>query len=183
MNLESSSFEPSSDRKPAPAAHSYESALILGLGSNLGQSELILERAIAHLSELFGVLETAPFYRTAPVSPIVQADFINTVVIAPRAIIDGSAQSPMAVLEQIKLLEQDAGRTPSLLPDGPRLLDIDLLLFGRVELHSSDGRLHVPHCRLRERRFVLQPLCDLAPRLPIPPDGALVCDLLASVFH
>lgn len=77
-----------------------------------------------------------------------------------------------------KALERLAGRRRGARL-APRELDVDLLLYGsRV---SADPELTLPHPRLRQRRFVLAPLADLAPHLPIPPDGARVSDLLARV--
>lgn len=133
----------------------------------------------------------APLYRTAPVSPIPQADYLNSVVLAQ---LPAGAADPDQILDQVKTLEQLAGRRDGE-RFGPRPLDIDLLLVG--DLVRSDGpattddrsrrggrpgrELTLPHPRMRRRRFVLAPLGDLAPELRLPPDGALVCDLLAAL--
>jgi len=77
-----------------------------------------------------------------------------------------------------KALERAAGRRPGV-RFGPRPLDIDLLLYGGLELATPE--LTLPHPRLRERRFMLQPLADLAPDLRLPPDGRTVRELLAEV--
>ncbi len=160
-----------------------EGLIVLGLGSNVGDCEAALRRAIAELTRLLGPLEVAPLYRTAPVSPIPQGDFLNTVVLA-----DLAAPGPEEVLTRAKELERQAGRQPG--PRlGPRVLDVDLLLYGDRVLPGSsqsdgsrrDGSLILPHPRMRDRRFVLAPLHDLRPALRLPPDGAAVRDLLAAL--
>ena len=130
----------------------------------------------------------APLYRTAPISDVPQADFLNTVVLADLPVID--APDPLEILSQIKSLERLAGRRGGE-RDGPRPLDIDLLLFGdlvRVTTQrppestvAQPGDLTLPHPRMRDRRFVLAPLADLTPELRLPPDGAMVRDLLAAL--
>lgn len=168
-----------------------ESLLAFGLGSNVGDSKALLLWAIERLREFYGPLKIAPLYRTTPISPIPQADFFNTVVLATLPAVGGL--DPRQVLDQAKELERLAGRRDGE-RDGPRPLDIDLLLFGdlvrtdddRSSAPTSAGgnpdrRLTLPHPRMRRRRFVLAPLNDLAPRLLIPPDGAVVAELLAAL--
>ncbi|MEM7352041.1 MAG: 2-amino-4-hydroxy-6-hydroxymethyldihydropteridine diphosphokinase, partial [Acidobacteriota bacterium] len=97
---------------------------------------------------------------------------------------------PLKVLDQVKRLEKQAGRRDGE-RWGPRPLDIDLLWFGDLchagdqgsrELpHSPQRELILPHPRMRCRRFVLAPLNDLAPHLELPPDGAIVSDLLTAL--
>lgn len=82
------------------------------------------------------------------------------------------------MLALAKALELAAGRRRGE-RFGPRPLDVDLLLYG--DLQSSDPELTLPHPRLRERRFVLEPLAEIAPDLRVPPDGARVGDLLARL--
>lgn len=114
----------------------------------------------------------APLYRSAAVSPIAQPDFLNTVAVAR------SELAPEELLRFAKELERAAGREEG--PRwGPRPLDVDLLLVG--ELQRRDGDLELPHPRLRERSFVLAPLADLLPDLPLPPDGRPVRELLAEL--
>lgn len=120
---------------------------------------------------MFGPLRVAPLYRTAPVSPVEQPDFLNTVALAE---VPGSF-TPSAILKTAKELESRAGRRAGI-RFGPRPLDVDLLLCGGHQCEEPD--LILPHPRLRERRFVLQPLADLAPDLALPPDGAKVSELL-----
>jgi len=101
-----------------------------------------------------------------------QPDFLNTAAVAHAAL------PPDLVLALAKALELEAGRRRGV-RFGPRPLDIDLLVHG--DLVSGFPELTVPHPRLRERRFVLEPLAEIAPDLAIPPDGARVADLLARL--
>ncbi len=164
-----------------------ERLIALGLGSNVGDREAALRRAVGELRRLLGTVEIAPLYRTAPISPIPQGDFFNTVVLAGLAgTPDRGAPQPRELLAWGKRLEREAGRRPG--PRfGPRPLDVDLLLYGELVLAGEprpgglEDELILPHPRMRRRRFVLAPLHDLRPALRLPPDGAAVGDLLAAL--
>jgi len=135
-----------------------------------------LRRALRDLEAALGPLRVAPFYRTAAISPFPQPDFLNTAVLARTAL------PPDAVLAVAKALEHAAGRRLGVRL-GPRPLDIDLLLYGdEGDVEISTPELTLPHPRLRERRFMLEPLAALAPDLRVPPDGATVRELLAKVL-
>ncbi len=156
-------------------AATTESVLVFGLGSNVGDREAVLRWAVGRLRRLFGPLKVAPLYRTAPVSPIPQAYFFNTVTLA--ILPPDHDPDPREILMQIKALERHTGRLDG--PrDRPRTLDVDLLLCGDPVCSTE---LILPHPRMRDRRFVLAPLNDLAPDLRLPPDGARVNDLLAAL--
>lgn len=171
---------------------SVEKIVVFGLGSNLGTPEPTLRQAIGLLAESLGSMVTAPFYRSQPISPIPQPDYLNTVTIAPLPAAGGSPLvAARELLAHLKELERQAGRGPGV-RYGPRPLDIDLLFYGDLvhqdpeppaaENHATAPLwLTLPHPRLRQRRFVLAPLNDLLPSLALPPDGALVHDLLAKL--
>lgn len=144
----------------------------LALGGNLGPVAATLRRALRHLEAALGPLQVAPIYRTVAVSAIPQPDYLNTAVLGRTSL------KPDAVLALGKALEYAAGRRLGLRL-GPRPLDVDLLLWGDLVLPYPE--LTLPHPRLRDRRFVLEPLAALAPDLPVPPDGKPVHELLAAV--
>ena len=144
----------------------------LALGGNLGPVAQTLRQALRHLEAALGPLQVAPLYRTAAVAPTPQPDYLNT------AAVGWTSLPPDAVLALAKALELAAGRRSG--PRfGPRPLDVDLLLWG--DLVSPHPELTLPHPRLRDRRFVLEPLAALAPDLALPPDGKTVRELLAEV--
>src|SRR5690606_13399439 len=142
----------------------------VGLGSNLAEPATQVRQAVAALAALpqTTLAGCSPFYRTAPVGPQDQPDFINAV-----AAID-TALAPLALLDALQALEQAAGRE-RLRHWGERTLDLDLLLYGDEQIRHP--RLSVPHPHMTERAFVLVPLAPLAPPL-ILPDGRPVADLL-----
>jgi 2-amino-4-hydroxy-6-hydroxymethyldihydropteridine diphosphokinase len=129
----------------------------LGLGSNLGDREALLRRAVASLPDVVAV---SPLYETDPVGGPEQGAFLNLVVELD------TERSPRELLELCQQLEADAQRV-RLERWGPRTLDADVLLVGDLAVDEPD--LVVPHPRMWERRFVLAPLADLAPEL-VPPD-------------
>jgi 2-amino-4-hydroxy-6-hydroxymethyldihydropteridine diphosphokinase len=122
------------------------------------------------LRDHLGELRVASLYRGAAVSTLPQPDFWNT------AAVGSTTLAPEAVLAIAKALELAAGRRPG--PRfGPRPLDIDLLVYGGMR--SAAPELTLPHPRIAERRFVLAPLAEIAPELPIPPPvGATPAELL-----
>lgn len=142
------------------------------LAGNLGPVEQILGRALRQLEASLGPLRIASLYRSAPVSPVGQPDFLNTAAVAHTTL------GPEAVLALAKALERAAGRRRGV-RFGPRPLDIDLLLYG--DRQSAAPELTLPHPRLRERRFMLEPLAEIAPGWPVPPDGVPVQELLSRL--
>ncbi len=125
----------------------------LGLGSNMGDRHDLLATAVDELPGLYGV---SGLYETAPVGGPVQESFFNLVVEIHTYL------SPYDLLTACQDLEQSAGRV-RLERWGPRTLDIDILLYGELQL--EDPNLTVPHPRMYERAFVLYPLAELAPEL------------------
>ena len=146
-------------------------AAYIGLGSNLGDSRGILRAALRDLGSRPGVKVTgiSSFYRTAPVGYKAQPDFINAAAELETGL------DPRDLLRVLQDLEHAYGRE-RLFKNGPRTLDLDLLLYGRELIAAGD--LSVPHPRLTERAFVLVPLNELAPGHPVPPGALTVRDFL-----
>jgi 2-amino-4-hydroxy-6-hydroxymethyldihydropteridine diphosphokinase len=133
----------------------------IGLGSNLGDRRATLRRALAALSARGDVTAVSPLYESEPVGgPEDQGPYLNVVVEL------ASSDTPRELLERCQALEEAAQRVRTV-RWGPRTLDADVLLVGDLTVDEPD--LVVPHPRMWERRFVLQPLADLAPEL-VPED-------------
>ena len=126
----------------------------IGLGSNLGDRRAHLDRAIAALRERFHVVAVSSVRETAPVGGPPQEPYLNAVVVVD------ADQTPRELLGVAAELEAAAGRVRAE-RWGPRTLDVDLLLCGGESVNDPD--LVVPHPRLTERRFVLEPLAEVAP--------------------
>ncbi|SRR5581483_4254771 len=145
----------------------------LGLGSNIGDRAGTLQAAIDELrSGGVNVARVSPVYETEPMDMPNQAWFLNLVVEGETDLF------PMQLLARIGKIEWKLGRRRGI-PKGPRTIDIDILLFGAAVIRSA--ALTVPHPRLAQRRFVLQPLADLAPELREPVSRKTIRDLLAGV--
>lgn len=145
----------------------------IGLGSNLGDSVVVLQDAVNHLARFVQVRSFSSLYASAPLYVLDQPDFVNGAIMAK---ID---RSPLEVLQMLKRLEQQLGRYPRE-RFGPREIDLDLLTYGSIQYELSDEKtiqLKIPHPRLCERRFVLDPLAEIDPSFVIPGQG-LVTDLL-----
>ena len=130
--------------------------MYLSLGSNQGDPAGILDSALWALDHLRNTRLTAVShrYRTAPVGYPDQPDFLNLVAAVETAL------TPLELLDETQRLERGAGRVRGR-RWGPRTLDIDMVWYHGVAL--KDERLEVPHPRMEERRFVLEPLAELAP--------------------
>ena len=138
----------------------------LGLGSNLLQPLTQLKEAIRRLDGVDGidVLRASGFYRTPPWGDESQDDFINAVV-QIETVLD-----ELPLLRELQFIENEMGRQRSKQRRwGPRLIDIDLLLYEDRRLQSEE--LEIPHPRMHERAFVLVPLCELDATLVIPGRG------------
>lgn len=127
----------------------------LSLGSNLGDRETNLRTAIEKLGTIGNVVAVSAFYETEPVDVAAQPWFLNCAVKLD------TEKMPRQLIAAILAIEQSMGRQRKPQQKAPRTIDIDILLFGSsvVELPS----LTIPHPRLHERRFVLEPLAEIAP--------------------
>lgn len=146
--------------------------VFIGLGSNLGDRRALLAEGLRSLSEAgFGVEAQSSLYLTEPVDAPPQDWFLNAVAAGRTPL------SPGDLLAACREVERALGRERTVY-HGPRTLDLDILIYGDV---VRDGpRLTLPHPRLHERRFVLTPLCELAPELRHPRLGRSLRELLAD---
>jgi len=147
-------------------------SLYLALGTNLGDRFANLQAAIAALPPAVRVLDQSPVYETPPWGLTDQPAFLN-MVLKGETYLD-----PLPLLAYLKHLETQLGRLPSV-RWGPRLIDIDILLYDVLVLDTPE--LIIPHPHLHERAFVLVPLADLEPGLVHPVLGKSVRQLLAAV--
>jgi 2-amino-4-hydroxy-6-hydroxymethyldihydropteridine diphosphokinase len=140
----------------------------VGLGANLGDREQTIRAAVAELPDVVAV---SPLRETDPVGVTDQPQFLNGVAALETEL------APRELLDVLLAVERRLGRERRE-RWGPRTIDLDLLLYGDAVI-DEDG-LKIPHPRLHERRFVLEPLADLAPQLVVPGLGG-VEDLLAEL--
>ncbi len=152
-----------------------ESAVFIALGSNQGDRELYLLRGVAEVGKLPGtkIAALSSFFDTEPVGPVQQANFLNAVARLETAL------SPQELLRQLQQIETGIFQRKREIPGGPRPMDLDLLFYGSLILHEPG--LVIPHPRLHERRFVLEPLVEIAPDFIHPGLGRSVKALLRSV--
>ena len=166
------------ERRGSAAAGGATSAHIparsfLALGSNLGDREDMLRQAVRRLAELpaTSVVRASGLYQTAPVGGPEQGDYLN------QAVEIRTGLSPRALLDAIHRIEAASGRE-RLVRWGSRTLDVDILWYDGSPVAEPD--LEVPHPRMEERRFVLEPLAELAPDLVLP-SGRTVAQALERV--
>jgi 2-amino-4-hydroxy-6-hydroxymethyldihydropteridine diphosphokinase len=147
---------------------------LLGLGSNVGERRVHLQRAVDALP-LAGVavLACSSTYDTDPVGEVLdQPSFLNACLLIE------TAHGPLELLDAVKRLERELGRRAGEVRHGPRAIDIDILLLGDLEVR--DERMSLPHGELLQRRFVLIPALELDFNLSTPA-GARLADALAAL--
>jgi 2-amino-4-hydroxy-6-hydroxymethyldihydropteridine diphosphokinase len=149
-----------------------EHIVYLALGTNLGDRSGNLKQAIAALTPQLDVKAKSQVYETPPWGFEEQPRFLNQVVKANTYL------DPEPLLKHLKRLEVALGRQESF-PNGPRLIDMDLLFYDDLVLNKPS--LVIPHPRLHERGFVLLPLMDIAPNLVHPVQQKTVQELMALV--
>ncbi len=146
----------------------------IALGSNLGdrvENLLLARERIA--SPHVRLTRASSIYETAPREIVDQPWFLNQVVIAETTLF------PRQLLARLLRIEHEMGRQRTI-AKGPRVIDLDILLFGDAVIHTAG--LEIPHPRMAERRFVLEPLAELAPTLRPPRSSQTVQEMLAKVM-
>lgn len=146
----------------------------IGLGSNLENPLQQLQQAIERLNGIAHTqcINTSHFYGSSAVGPGEQPDYVNAAACLHTKL------SAIELLDALQAIENEQGRTRGELRWTPRTLDLDILLFNQDTISSQ--RLQVPHPRLAERHFVLQPLLDINPEL-ILPNGDSIQELLNAL--
>lgn len=144
----------------------------IGMGTNLGKREANLREALRQLAPEVKVVKESSVYETMPWGVTNQPPFLNMVI-------EGETKlEPEALLGALKGIEREMGRRTTV-RYGPRVIDLDILLYDDLVWDTTD--LHIPHTRLAERRFVLVPLAEIAPKRIHPVFGKTMEDLLAQV--
>jgi len=134
----------------------------IGAGSNMGDKLLNCKNGISALTTTRNVLEKvwSRFYKTEPVDYKNQDWFVNVVVKVETTL------APVELLKRLKAIEREAGRVDGAIRFGPRVLDLDIILYDDLVMNSWE--LVVPHPRMHKRRFVLRPICDIDPTIVHP---------------
>jgi 2-amino-4-hydroxy-6-hydroxymethyldihydropteridine diphosphokinase len=147
--------------------------VLIGLGSNVGDRLQFLRRAVHGLRQTIGVevIELSSVYETEPVGPADQAWFLNAVVAAATSLI------PLTLLERTQAIERALDRE-TLYHWGPRTIDLDILLYGSLQVRTTT--LVIPHAELCHRAFVMIPLLELDPGLVLS-DGTAVSACLSAL--
>lgn len=159
-----------------PAAAALVRAYI-GIGSNMDEPVTHVVQAIAELDDIPGCccVRYSSLYRTAPMGPTDQADFINAVAAVDTTL------TALQLFERLQDLERRHGRVRSEPRWGPRSLDLDLLIYGAARIDGWD--LTVPHPGMLQRDFVLYPLHEIAPDLQLPDHGPIADHLPQCISH
>jgi 2-amino-4-hydroxy-6-hydroxymethyldihydropteridine pyrophosphokinase len=140
--------------------------VFIGLGSNIGQSTLEIKKALSLLNENHvKICKVASFIKTVPYGDVEQPDFVNTVCQAE------TDYFPTELLMVLKKIEKDMGRTEGI-RWGPRIIDLDILLYDDLIFKSSS--LRIPHSDMLNRSFVLAPLAEIAPEVIHPISGLTI---------
>lgn len=144
----------------------------LSLGSNLGNREQNLQKAIRRASALGRIVAVSSFYETEPVEFTDQPWFLNCVIALE------TTAHPAQLMAELLRIEHEMGRQ-RIVKKGPRSIDLDILLFGDAVVNTPE--LTIPHPEMTRRRFVLQPLAEIAPELLHPVSQKKVTQLLAEL--
>ena len=165
------------DRSSLQAVTAFQTMVLVGLGSNQGDSIVILRQAAARLAAFAAHdFRCSRLFKTSPVDcPPGSKDFVNAAVaFAPR-----DSLTPERLLKELKCLEREFGRQAARVRNAPRELDLDLLLFGS-EVRNSEG-FTLPHPRAVNRRFVLAPAAEVLPSAVWPGTSRTIVELLEEL--
>ncbi|MBN9615500.1 MAG: 2-amino-4-hydroxy-6-hydroxymethyldihydropteridine diphosphokinase [Acidobacteriales bacterium 59-55] len=150
----------------------------VALGSNLesrfGDREANLREAVDRIGGLGAVQSVSAFYDTEPVGYLEQPRFLNGALLLETEL------EPLELIRGLLSVEHGMGRE-RIIAKGPRVIDLDLLLYGSVVMSTPE--LTLPHPEMHERRFVLEPLAEVAPEMVHPVLGRTVAEMLTSVKH
>lgn len=150
----------------------------VALGSNLesrfGDREANLREAVGRIGGLGAVQSVSTFYDTEPVGYLEQPRFLNGALLLETDL------EPLDLIRGLLAVEHGMGRE-RIIAKGPRVIDLDLLLYGSVVMSTPE--LTLPHPEMHERRFVLEPLAEVAPEMVHPVLGRTVTEMLTSVKH
>lgn len=148
----------------------------VALGANLGDREASLLDAVERLNTLGEVVAVSSFFETEPVGYVDQPSFLNGACVLETSL------APLALLRGLLTIEQKMGRDRSHgIAKGPRVIDLDLLLYEDVTVTSAE--LTLPHPEMAGRRFVLEPLAQVAGDWVVPGSGATVAELLRQLLR
>ena len=145
--------------------------VFLGLGGNMGDRREMMRSAVAGIRRVLDDVAVSSLYESAAWGVTEQPAFLNAVARGRTSL------EPVELLDALQAIEQDLGRVREQ-HWGPRVIDIDILLYGSEVI--DEPRLQIPHPYMSQRGFVLRPLADLAAGLTLP-DGSLVGELLTTV--
>ena len=146
----------------------------IGLGSNLEDPAKQIQSAVFAIGDIPNseILAVSSLYFSRPMGPQDQPDYMNAVVALTTDL------TPEALLDQLQAIENHAGRVRKGNRWGPRILDLDIILFDQLTLNTE--RLIVPHYGMKDREFVLLPLAEIAPELVLP-DGDKIAQLADKI--
>ncbi len=150
--------------------------ICIAIGANLGDAERTISAAVELLRGQFSSLRSSLIYASEPMYFTDQPSFMNAVCVAETDL------SPLAAWRRLRQLELELGRTETFFM-GPREIDLDLIAYGSLRYvfaFEDHSELIVPHPRATERRFVLEPLAEIAPRFVLPGCG-VISDLLLNL--
>jgi len=133
--------------------------LVLALGSNLGNRESNIGEAVSELENIIEITHLSTMHETAPVGGPKQGDYLNAVLIGE------SELTPHELLALTSKIESKLGRVREV-RNGPRTIDIDIIVFGEIQINTPD--LQIPHPRAHQREFVLAPWLEIDPDAQIP---------------